>query len=84
MNLARRVSQRTGLSYADCNAILRAVAMEIADSLRRDAFIKFEGFGMFSYKYTSVKPRVRITPTEAFLKRLQPLPEEREDEIIFK
>lgn len=84
MNLARRVSQRTGLNYRECNAILRAVAAEIADNLKETGYIQFEGFGMIFVKQLRKGNSIRIKTTKAFLKRIQHKPEERTDEIIFE
>ena len=84
MNLARRVSQRTGLKYREANAILRAVAAEIADNLRANGHIEFEGLGLIFLHMTSSKTIVRIKTTKEFAEKLQPKPEEREDEIIFE
>jgi nucleoid DNA-binding protein len=84
MNLARRVSQRTGLKYREANAILRAVAAEIADNLRENGCIQFEGLGLIFLYITPSKTSVRIKPTKGFEEKIHPKPEEREDEIIFE
>jgi nucleoid DNA-binding protein len=84
MNLARRVSQRTGLNYRECNAILRAVAAEIADNLKENGYIKFEGLGMIFVKQLTKGTSIRIKTTKGFLKRIEHTPEERNDEIIFE
>jgi nucleoid DNA-binding protein len=84
MNLARRVSQRTGLNYRETNAILRAIAAEIADNLKENGYIRFEGLGMIFTKQVNKGTSVRIKTTKGFLEKIKHTPEERTDEIIFE
>jgi hypothetical protein len=60
------------------------LAAEIADNLRENGYIQFEGLGLIFLYRTSNKTSVRIKTTKGFAQKIHPKPEEREDEIIFE
>jgi nucleoid DNA-binding protein len=85
IDLAAKMSKKTGLPKQDCDALVKVICFEIMQSLVDDGFITIEGLGTLFRTHSEAKGTIILTPSRELVTKLnEPYKGERKDEIILE
>lgn len=84
-NLAKRVSEKTGLSLEECDGIIKVISHEVLMGLREYGEVKVPAIGVFRKEHTEHSNKVYLYLCDLALDKLkEPYTGDTSNEIILK